>query len=165
MRVWWILKKSFKIKHCRKRSTGSNGELKIRQFVQKSLNFLMVWVLDLILPYQNSLHKLLHKPNLTKLPHKSRSDAVWGGLISPLRLWSLPAAVWVVVETWHLMTFPLASSGTCWWNFFVEKLHSLAAGPRQSRPIGVFFLYQKYKSRFYANFYVTNHMFWYQLQI
>ena len=88
-----------------------------------------------------------------------------GGRICPLRLWSLPAAVWVVVETWHLMTFPLASSGTCWWNFFVEKLHSLAAGPRQSRPIGVFFLYQKYKSRSYANFYVTNHIFWYQLQI
>ena len=44
-------------------------------------------------------------------------------------------------------------------DFFVEKLHSSAAGPRQSGPIGDFFLYQEYKSRSYANFYVTNHIF------
>ena len=65
------------LKHCQKGSTGSNGELKI--LLQNSLYFLMVWVLDLILPYQNSLHKLLHSPNKPKLPRKSQSDAVWGG--------------------------------------------------------------------------------------
>ena len=81
MRVWWILKKSFKIKHCRKRSTGSNGDLKIRHFVQNSINFLMVGVLDLILPYQNSLHKLLLNRQLPKLPGKSRSEALCPGRV------------------------------------------------------------------------------------
>ena len=41
----------------------------------------------------------------------------------------------MVVETWHLVTFSLASSATCWWKCFVEKLHRLAAIAHQSCPV------------------------------
>ena len=62
------------------------------------------------------------------------------------------------------MTFLLASSGTCWWNCFVEKLHRLATGARRSWPV-LNFSYTKNQKIDHMHNFVTNHIFWCQIQI
>ena len=74
------------------------------------------------------------------------------GWLCPLSFWSLPVARWVGVETWQVMTFPLASSSTCWCNFFWKKLHHLAAGACQSRQVRIFSYTKNWKVYLLSNF-------------